>query len=112
MAAFARLAQLVHRAAGDHFATVLREDLDQVFQVAQLGLTVHQATMLMPKVSLQLRLLVQVVQHHLRHFAALELDDHAHAGLVGLVLDVRDASIFFSLTSSAMRSSRFFLFTW
>jgi len=40
---------------------------------------------------LQLRLLVQVVQHHLGHFAALEFDHQAHAGLVRLVLDVADA---------------------
>src|SRR6185503_20539937 len=40
---------------------------------------------------LQLRLLVQVVEDDLGHFAALELDHHAHAGLVAFVLDVADA---------------------
>ena len=40
---------------------------------------------------MQLCLLVQIVQHHLRYFAALELDDQAHAGLVTLVLNMADA---------------------
>jgi hypothetical protein len=61
---------------------------------------------------LQLGLLVQVVEHHLGHFAALELDHQAHAGLVGLVADVGDA---FDLLvahqlGDALRSV--FLLTW
>ena len=40
---------------------------------------------------LQLGLLVQVVEHHLGHLAALELDHQPHARLVALVLDVADA---------------------
>jgi hypothetical protein len=91
MAAFARLAQLEHRAPGDHLAAVLQEDTDQVLQVAQPGLAVDQRHHVDAEGVLQLRLLVQVVQHHLGHFAALELDHQAHAGLVGLVLDVADA---------------------
>jgi hypothetical protein len=75
----------------DHFAAVLQEDLDQLLQVAQLGLAVDQRHHVDAEGVLQLRLLVQVVQHHLGHFAALELDHQAHAGLVGLVLDVADA---------------------
>jgi len=61
------------------------------FEVAQLGLAVDQRHHVDAEGVLQLGLLVQVVEHHLRHFAALELDHHAHAGLVGLVLDVADA---------------------
>ena len=60
-------------------------------QVAQLRLAVDQRDHVDAEGVLQLRLLVQVVQHHLGHFAALELDHHAHAGLVALVLDVADA---------------------
>ena len=40
-------------------------------------------------------MLVQVVQHHFRHFAAFELNHQAHAGLVRLVLNVADAFEFF-----------------
>ena len=91
MAALARLAQLEHRAPGDHLAPVLEEDRDQVLQAAQLRLVVDQRDHVDAEGVLQLRLLVQVVQHHLGHFAALELDDDAQARLVGLVLDVADA---------------------
>jgi hypothetical protein len=40
---------------------------------------------------LQLGLGVEVVEHHLRHFAATQLDDDAHAVLVGLVAQLGDA---------------------
>ena len=40
---------------------------------------------------LQRRVLVEVVEHDVRHFAALELDHDAHALPVGLVADVGDA---------------------
>jgi hypothetical protein len=91
VAAFAGLAQREDGAARDHFAAVLQEDLDQVLQVAQLGLAVDQRHHVDAEGVLQLRLLVEVVEHHLGHFAALELDHQAHARLVGLVLDVADA---------------------
>ena len=91
MPALARLAQLVHRAARHHLAAVLQEDLQQELQVAQARLTVDQRDHVHAEAVLQLRLLVEVVEHDLGHFAALELDDHAHAGLVRLVLDVADA---------------------
>jgi hypothetical protein len=91
VAALARLAQLEHGAARHHFAAVLQEDADQVLQVAQLGLAVDQRHHVHAEGVLQLRLLVQVVQHHLGHFAALEFDHQAHAGFVRLVLDVADA---------------------
>ena len=34
---------------------------------------------------------IQIVQNHFRHFAALQLDDYAHARLVGLIAQIRDA---------------------
>ena len=71
VAALARLAQLVHGAPRHHLAAVLEEDLEQVLQVAQLGLAVDQRHHVDAEGVLQLRLLVQVVQHHLGHFAAL-----------------------------------------
>ena len=40
---------------------------------------------------MQLRLLVQAVEDDLGHLAALQLDDHAHAGLVRLVAQVGNA---------------------
>jgi len=64
---------------------------NQLAQVAQLGAAVDQRHHVDAEGVLQLRLLVQVVEHHLGHFAALELDHHPHARFVALVLDVADA---------------------
>ena len=91
MAPVARLAQRKHGAAGHHFAAVFQKHLNQDFQVAQLGLAVNQGHHVDAKGVLQLRLLVQVVEHHLGHFATLELNHHPHARLVGLVLNVANA---------------------
>ncbi len=91
MAALARLAQVEDGAPRHHFTPVLQEDFNQVLEVAQFGLTIDQRHHIHAKGVLQLRLLVQVVEHHLGHFAALEFDHQAHAGLVRLVLDVADA---------------------
>ena len=91
MAALACLAQIEHGAPCHHFAAVLQEYFQQVFEVAQLGLAVDQRDHVHAKAVLQLRLLVQVVEHHFGHFTALEFDHQPHAGFVGLVLDVADA---------------------
>lgn len=91
MAAVARLAQLEHGAAGHHFAAVLQEDLDQILQIAELGLAVDQRHHVHAEGVLQLGQLVEVVEDHLGHFAALQFDHQAHAGLVRLVLDMADA---------------------
>ena len=91
VAALARLAQVVHGAARNHFAAVLQEAHQHLLQVQQLRLAVDQRHHVHAEGVLQLGLLVQVVQHNLWHFAALELNHHAHARLVGLVADVGDA---------------------
>ena len=43
------------------------------------------------EVDLQLRVLVQIVQHDFGVLAALQLDDDAHAVAVALVADIGDA---------------------
>mmetsp|Transcript_70446 Transcript_70446/g.165983 ORF Transcript_70446/g.165983 Transcript_70446/m.165983 type:complete len:904 (-) Transcript_70446:3267-5978(-) len=91
VAALAGLAQLENGAAGHHLAAVLQEHHDHVAQIAELGLAVDERDHVHAKAVLQLGLLVEVVQHHLGDFAALELDHHPHAGFVRLVLDVADA---------------------
>ena len=95
MAALARLAQIEYRTACHHFAAVVQKDFDQVLQVAELGLAIDQGHHVHAKGVLQLRLLVQIVQHHLGHFTSLQFNHQAHAGLVRLVLDVADAFDFF-----------------
>ena len=89
--ALARLAQVEARAAGDHLAAMREEVGEHRLQAEQLRLAVDQRDHVDAEGVLELRLLVEVVEHHLRQLAALELDHHPHAGLVGLVLDVRDA---------------------
>ena len=71
MAALARLAQGEDGAPGNDFAPVLQKHLDQVLQVAQLGLSIDQRDHVDAEGVLQLRLLVQVVEHHLGNLAAL-----------------------------------------
>ena len=60
-------------------------------QAELAGLAVHQGDHDGPKGLLHLGMLVQVVEHHVGVHIALELDDDAHAGAVGLVADIRDA---------------------
>ena len=70
------------------------------------------ASMLAPKVGLQRREAVELVQHHVGHGVALQLDDDAHAVAVGLVAQMSEMpSILFSRTSSAIFSTIVALFT-
>ena len=91
VAALARLAQLEARAAHDDFAPVREEVLEELLEVEQARLAVDQRDHVHAEAVLQLRQLVQVVEDDLGNFAALQLDDDAHAGLVGLVAQVGDA---------------------
>ena len=85
MAAFARLAQLVHRAAGDDFAPMPQEGIEHFLQAQQPRLTVDQRHHVDAEHLLHRGLRIQIVEQNLRHFAALQLDHHAHAVLVRLV---------------------------
>ncbi|OIQ73276.1 hypothetical protein GALL_450880 [mine drainage metagenome] len=95
--ALARLAQIEHGTAGDDLAPVRQERRDHLLQIEQARLAVDQGDHIDPEGVLQLRLFVEVVEHDLGHLAALEFDDHAHSGLVGLVLDMADALDLFLL---------------
>ena len=113
MPALARLAQLEARAAHDDLAPVLEEVLEELLEIEQARLAVDQRDHVHAEAVLQLRQLVEVVEDDLGDFAALQLDHHAHAGLVRLVAQVGDARrASFRATSSPMRISRFALFTW
>src|SRR6056297_2804816 len=86
-----RLAQIVDRAPGDHLAAMGDERLQNALQRHQLRLTLVQGHHVDAEDALQRRVLVEVVQDHLVHLAALELDHDAHAVLVGLVAQLADA---------------------
>ena len=68
-----------------------QEAFEHLLQVQQARLAIDQRHHVHAEGVLQLRLLVQVVEDDLGHFAALQLDDDAHAGLVRLVADIGDA---------------------
>jgi hypothetical protein len=91
VAALTRLAQLEHRSPRHHFAPVRDERLEHRLQVEDLRLPVHQGDHVHAEAVLQLGQLVKVVEHDLRNLAALELDHHPHAVLVGLVANIGNA---------------------
>lgn len=91
MATFTGLAQLEYGTTGHHFTAVADERFEQVLEVEQARTAVDQGHHVDAEYALQLGLLVEVVQHHLRHLAATQLDDDAHAVLVGLVAQLGDA---------------------
>ncbi len=89
--AVAGLAQFEDGTAGHHFAAVTHERFEDLFQVHHLRLTMMQRHHVDAEGDLQLRLGVQVVQHHLAHRVAFDLDHDAHAVFVGLVAQRADA---------------------
>ncbi len=91
MAPFARLAQFETRPAHDDLAPVLQEVLEELLEVEQARLAVDQRDHVHAEAVLQLRQLEEVVLDDLGDLAALQLDDDAHAGLVRLVAQIRDA---------------------
>ena len=91
MLAVARLAQLVFGAAADHIHAVVDEELDAVDQAEFARLAVDDGQHDDAEADLQLRVLVEVVEHDFGLLAALQLEDDAHAVAVALVADVGDA---------------------
>ena len=65
-----------------------QERFKDLLEVDQLRAAVDQGDHVDAEHRLQLGLLVEVVEHHLGRFAALDLDVDAHAVLVGLVAQV------------------------
>ena len=103
--ALARLAQVEDGAARDDFAPMAHERFEHLLEVQQPRLAVDQRDHVDAEHRLHRRLLVQVVEHDLGDFVALELDDDAHAVLVGLVAQLaRCPRCSLPRTSSAMRS--------
>ena len=82
------LPQLELGAAPDHLAPELDEVVDDVDQRQHARAAAHDRQHDDAERRLQLRVLVEVVQDHLRHFAALQLDDDPHAVAVGLVAQI------------------------
>ena len=91
MRSLAGLPQVEHGPAGDDFAPVRKEGIQHFLDIEQARLTVDQRHHVDTERVLQLGELEQVVQHHFGHLVALQFDHDAHAGLVRLILHVRDS---------------------
>ena len=91
MRAVARLGEIENRAARDDFAPVPQECLEHFLEAEELRLAVDERDHVDAEHGLERRLREEVVEHHLGDFAALQLDDDAHAVLVGLVAQLGDA---------------------
>ena len=91
MTAIARLAQFEYGTTRHDFAAMAQEGLEELLEAQQLRLAVDNRDHVHAEGVLHLRHLVEVVQHHLGDFAALQFNDRAHAGFVGLVAQVRNA---------------------
>ncbi len=86
------LAQPVGGAPHDDVELMVDVVPDQLVEPQRAGHAVDDRQHVGAEAGLQLGVLVEVVQHHLGHGVALELDDDAHADAVtALVLDVGDA---------------------
>ena len=89
--ALARLVEQELGAAGDDLLAEIDEGPDQVLQRQQFRPAAVQRHHVGAEARLQRRIAVELVQHHVRHRVALDLDDDAHALAVGFVAQVRDA---------------------
>ncbi len=85
------LAQLENSAPRHHIAAVTQEIFQQLLEVEQARLAVHQGHHIDAEHRLHIGVLEEVVEHHVRVVVALDLDDHAHAVLVRLVPELGDA---------------------
>ncbi len=90
MRPLARLAQQEHGAARYDITAMTDKGFEDLFKIQQAWLAIDQRDHIDTEHALHLGLLVQVVEHHLGHFVALEFDHHAHAVLVRLVAQVGD----------------------
>ena len=91
--ALARLLEVVLRAAGDDLLLIGEVFIENVAQGEDLRLllVIDQREHIDGEAGLELRLREQAIQNDLRVRVALELDDDAHTGAVGLVADIGDA---------------------
>ncbi len=91
MTTFARLAQIEHGTTGDHLATVTDERFQHRAQAKQARLSIDQRHHIDAEHALHRGVLIEVIEHYIAHLAPAQLDDDAHAVLVGLVAQLGDA---------------------
>src|SRR5450631_1746478 len=91
MGALARFRKVVNRAPRDDFAPMANERFQNLLQRQKFWLAVLQRHHVDAEHRFHRRLRIEIVEYNLGNFAALEFDDDAHAVLVGLVAQLRDA---------------------
>ena len=92
---FFRLAQIKLRATDHHIVPVLDVVRHHLLQVEQLRTAFHQGDVVDRERGLKLRVLVQLIEHHIGDGVALQFVHDAHAVPVRLVPDLGDALDFF-----------------
>ena len=107
----ARLAEQMLGAPGDDLLAELDEGAQEILEIQESPAGRRSRPPYWRRSSLQRREALELVEHDIGDRVALELDDDAHAVAVALVAQSEMPSIFFSRTSSAMRSIRVALFT-
>ncbi len=88
---FPGLAQIEQASACHDFPAVHNECCQHLLEIQQAGLTVYQRDHVDTENILQLGMLIKIVQDHLGHFTAAQLDDHAHTILVRFIAQFTDA---------------------
>jgi hypothetical protein len=79
------LGEIEHRPARDHFAPMPDEGLEHFFERQQPRLAIDEGHHVDAEHRLERRLRKQIIEHDFGVFAAPQLDDDAHAVLVGLI---------------------------
>ena len=85
------LLEVILGAADHHLVAVLKEVVQQLFEVEQHGTAIDQAHVVDAERGLQLGHLVEFVEQHVRIEVLLDVNDDAHTMAVALVVDVGDA---------------------
>ena len=85
------LAQIEQRAPGDHLPAMVDERAQHVLQGHQARAAPFQSHQVDAEHALHGGELVEIVENDLRHLAAPQLDDDAHAVLVGFIAQFADA---------------------
>src|SRR5258708_36854355 len=81
--------QLVLGAADDHFVTEFNELADHIPDVQRTGPSFHQGHVVDPVGGLKLGMLIQLVDHYIRHGIPFQVDDDTGAFLIiGFIVDM------------------------
>ena len=84
------LFQVKARPPFDDLALILDVFLQNLLDIQDLGFVVHERQHDRAEAHLQLRMLIQLIEHHRRVRALFELDDDAHTRMVGFVVRLGD----------------------